>query len=148
SQIVPKGHCRLIRLESEIRVLERHGSGESIKRFESLDGIAFHRSSNALPNRAVEIDKDFCPEEFVHFIDACAMPSDQPLDGSWLIGRVVVNVHLWVPTPTLHHFCYEGLKCLLLFRAGERPKGFVGWLLARIRGQRHDADEVFQALVQ
>src|SRR6202030_987184 len=103
----------------EIGVLERYRAGKSIEWFESLDGIALHRSSNALPNGTVEINEDSGPQEFIHLFDARAVPPYQPLDGGWLEGGVVVDVHIGVPMPMLHHSCDERLKCLLLFQADE-----------------------------
>src|ERR1035438_4470858 len=129
SQIIPKGHRRFVRLEGEICVMERHSAGKAVERFESLDGIALYRSSDALPDGAVEIDEDSRPQQFIHFIDARPMSSDQPLDCRRLVWGIVVEVHFGIPPPPLHHLCYEGLKCILLFRAAKRPKGFVVWLL-------------------
>src|SRR5580704_4743999 len=60
-KIVPKRHCGFVRLKSEIRILERYRAGKFIEWFESLDGIALDRDSNALTDGAVEIDEDSCP---------------------------------------------------------------------------------------
>ena len=96
SLTVPKRHRRFERLKGDIRVAERHSASEAIERFKPLDGIALDRGSDALPNGAVKIDEDPGPQQFVHFIDARAVPSGQPLYGSRLVGGVVVDVHLRV----------------------------------------------------
>jgi hypothetical protein len=63
---MPKCHGRFIGLKGEIRILESHDAGKSIQRFESLDGIALDRGSNALPDGAVEINEDSRPQEFTN----------------------------------------------------------------------------------
>src|SRR5215469_14842401 len=134
--VVPKRHRRLERLESNVCVTERDDAGECVERFEAFDGIALHGCPDSLADGAIEINEHPSPHEFVYLIDASRVFTRKPLDGGRLIGSVVIDVHLRVLTPSLHHLSYECLECVSLFGTGQRPEGLIGRLATRSRVKR------------
>ena len=76
-----------------ICVGERGVPVEAIKGLEAFDGVAFDAGANSMPHNLVQIDKQLRTEHPVEFFLARRVPSHQTLEGSRLVGRIVVDVH-------------------------------------------------------
>src|SRR5436309_1789213 len=87
-----------------------YGTGEAIKGLHLLDRITLDGGSQALPNHPVEIHKYPCSQKPVNLVHTGSMPSGQVFDSRWFIGGIVVDMHVRVLLPALHHGRNKPLK--------------------------------------
>jgi len=93
-----------------------------VESFEVLDGIARFGDLYGVSHRLVEINQHLIPQQVIKLRFHGSVFGHQALEGSFLVGCIVVNVHVRENLETLHEEPDQVLKRTLLLRMGVRPQ--------------------------
>ncbi len=87
-----------------------------------LERISLHAGAEPLARDGIEVYEPPTSKQLIHLRLSSRVAPHEPLDGTGLVGRVVVDVHGRMLGHPVHHEVDEVLECPLLDEPGPAPR--------------------------
>ena len=101
------------------------GAHAAVKRFQLLEGIGLCPHLDRLPDHAVKVDQGAPAQQPINLLLARRIDAGQLLEGTRLVGGVVIHMQVGIAIEPLDKEVHHLLKGALLRLCVMRPKGMV-----------------------